>query len=266
MSVSPYKSKKYLHLTVNLLLFAAVFGLISIVFIRFFSDSPNERKLTVSDQLILEGVEETTGEQNIFLFLYSDCIYCTKSIEFYKDLLNESKNKDINITAVFPKTDKNFTEYLNKFEFKPENVVQTSFSKTGIKATPTFVLTDKNNSIQKIWVGYLTFKNQNDVRKKLGLKPLNRFIEQTDLENLLGKNEKINVIDIRDRNFYARKHFPGAVNIPLDELAVRAINELDKTLPTAIYGTFDNDNDKGFEILSEQNFKKIYILKYKFSD
>ena len=64
------------------------------------------------------------------------------------------------------------------------------------------------------------------------------------------------VLDIRDREEFALKHFPGAKNIPLDEIEVRAINELSTSDLVVLYcGCADDSQNKVAQrIMRQQGF------------
>jgi len=56
-------------------------------------------------------------------------------------------------------------------------------------------------------------------------------------------SEKATVLDIRERDDFKRAHFPGAVNIPRDELVARGGIELDRTRPVIIDCSRSETND-----------------------
>jgi rhodanese-related sulfurtransferase len=48
-------------------------------------------------------------------------------------------------------------------------------------------------------------------------------------ELLVHKNDTITIVDIRERDEFLKEHIPSAINIPFDELEVRAEDELPKS-------------------------------------
>lgn len=68
--------------------------------------------------------------------------------------------------------------------------------------------------------------------------------------------QRLVVLDIRDRGDFALKHFSGAKNIPLDEIEVRAINELSTSDLVVLYcGCADDSQNKVAQrIMRQQGF------------
>jgi rhodanese-related sulfurtransferase len=81
------------------------------------------------------------------------------------------------------------------------------------------------------------------------------------LERRTGRGEKLVVLDLRERAAFAQAHRPGAINIPLDELQVRAINEL---LPADTIVLSEHDGvaaEAAYTVLGNQGFTRVFILR-----
>jgi rhodanese-related sulfurtransferase len=81
------------------------------------------------------------------------------------------------------------------------------------------------------------------------------------VETLRIKN-KVVVLDIRERESYSREHLAGTVNIPIDELEARAVNELP---PDSVVVIHCNCNDSQLKDLARttlrsQGFEKLFVL------
>jgi TonB family protein len=63
--------------------------------------------------------------------------------------------------------------------------------------------------------------------------PANLEIGETELNTLVASSSPT-ILDIRERDAFRRQHRDGAVNIPRDELAIRAYVELDRKRPVVI--------------------------------
>ena len=68
------------------------------------------------------------------------------------------------------------------------------------------------------------------------------------------------LLDVRDRAFYAISHRDGARNIPLDELIVRAQNELPQDHTIVVYGSDASESDLAYSILDGHGFANVFIL------
>jgi len=122
--------------------------------------------------------------------------------------------------------------------------------------------------------------------------PVEKAAKQTSAEQLqqaLGKDAKILVIDVRNSQEFSTGHIPGAVNIPLDDLAKRlvemkvskdttivtmcehggrsshAVLELQKLgYPTASFCTLDSWKKCGYKIESGDAKPRAAAKVYKF--
>lgn len=201
------------------------------------------------------------------MFLQSGCQYCTKSKYFYNEIVRDLRDEsNIKVLALFSDEDNRFQDYLNELGLQNVEAVRTDFDKVGIEGTPTLAIIDGNGVIQNVWKGLLSIKSEIEAKQKLGFQVAydDFFLEEVNIDDLRKKGEKITVIDLRERDVYTKKHFMDAVNIPLDELPVRAVNELSLSGKVAVYGTFDNESEDALRILRKEGFRKAYILRYKF--
>lgn len=63
-----------------------------------------------------------------------------------------------------------------------------------------------------------------------------RTITAAELQKLLVENrDAIALVDIRERDEFRKEHIPSAINIPFDELEVRAEDELSKSSHIILY-------------------------------
>jgi rhodanese-related sulfurtransferase len=62
------------------------------------------------------------------------------------------------------------------------------------------------------------------VRKSIDLLELKRLLDQG-----------VQLVDVVAPDEYAEEHLPGAVNIPLKQLDARAVAQLDRRKPVAVY-------------------------------
>lgn len=266
MRIREGKFRKFLETVVNILLVVGCLGLIAVVIKNYFIPSAAIIKpVAVGDEISFPGSAWTKGQKTLLLFLQSDCQYCTNSKSFYDDIARETAgNSGAKIIAVFSEKDNSFEKYLKKLGLPNLETRQANFSRIGIEGTPTITLIDENGVVESVWKGMLSPKKQTDVKRELGLQTTDWFIEESELSDLKKKEGAVTVIDIRDREAYARKHFAEAINIPRDELFVRGINEVSPTEAIVVYGTFENESEEAQEVLAKEGFRKIYILNYNF--
>jgi rhodanese-related sulfurtransferase len=227
---------------------------------------PTEPKvITYGDKISLSDVPLERGKQSVLLFLRSDCVYCTKSGGFYKDISQTlAQTGNTHLLAVFSKNDERSTDYMSEIGLANLVSIHASFKELGIVATPTMVLIDDMGQVQEVWRGKLSPKREGEFKEKLGIPFDDWYLEESDLNDLKKNGQKVTIVDIQNRDSYARNHHPDAENIPLDELLIRGINELSLTDIVVVYGVSEADGEQAQEILAKAGFVKVYILDYKF--
>jgi rhodanese-related sulfurtransferase len=88
------------------------------------------------------------------------------------------------------------------------------------------------------------------------------FVTEDQVRGAIKIGQRVVILDVRERLDFAAKHLTGARNIPVDEIEVRAINELSPDDLIAVYcGCKDNAAGKvAGKILGLQGFKRITFL------
>lgn len=82
-------------------------------------------------------------------------------------------------------------------------------------------------------------------------------ITPAQLNGMLGGGNGLVVVDVREAWEYRRGHVPGAVLIPLGDLATR-VDELDPGQPTAVICATGNRSQAAAALLGRQGFAKVY--------
>jgi rhodanese-related sulfurtransferase len=87
-------------------------------------------------------------------------------------------------------------------------------------------------------------------------------VSEDEYRRAVAGGQKLVVIDVRDRPDFARGHFDGAINIPIDEVEVRAINELSTSdLILAYCGcTDDSASLAAQKVMNKQGFQRVLVL------
>jgi rhodanese-related sulfurtransferase len=259
------KFRKYLETTVNILLIVVCLSLLGILVKRYFVSPETPRKtLKTGDKISASDFALEKGRKSVLLFLQSNCKFCEESGKFYSEI-SAKAIADTKIIAVFSSKDAEFESYLNKSGLRNLETRKVDFAGLGIEGTPTLAIVSDEGNIEKIWKGILSPNQELEVQRQLGFQvPDDWFIEETEIADWLKKESALTVIDIRNRETFAQKHFAGAKNIPMDELPVRAVNELSPADTIVVYGTYDADGEDAQQMLAKQGFRKVYILRYKF--
>ncbi|MEK6304300.1 MAG: rhodanese-like domain-containing protein [Acidobacteriota bacterium] len=218
------------------------------------------------ERITVPGVEWSNYSKTLLLAIAPGCDFCESSAPFYRALSKEvAQNKRLRLIALLPASAANDESFLDRLSISEDRVRSVSFNSLGIEGTPTLVLVDSSGVMTKSWVGKLTREQEADVLDSLAEEAATTVITADDLAKALAEKEPIVVVDLSGRQQYAGGHIPGARNIPIDELASRALQELAPSKRLALYCRCDQDqlSKIGARILNIGigGFNDIYILE-----
>ena len=226
--------------------------------------SPNY-KLTTNAALRINGINWADSDRTVLLALSKDCKYCSASAEFYRRLAaGIASQTNTRLLAVFPEKQSEAEAYLKQLDIPIRELRYVSLSSLGIPNVPTLAILDRNGVVTDMWVGKFSPLEENDLMSKLGLEntrsPDEWSISEADFERKVANKELLVLLDIRERAAYATKHRAAARNIPLDELPVRAENELPMDHTIVIFAYDASEADLAYSILDGQGFARVLVL------
>ena len=216
-------------------------------------------------RLNIDGVNWADSERTVLLALGRDCKFCSDSAKFYRRLAaGITSQTNTRLMAVFSKNESDAEAYLKQLEIPIREVRYVSLSSLGIKSVPTLAILDRNGVVTDMWAGKLSPLKEAAIMSKLTLEdtrsPDEWSIKETNLERKIANKELLVLVDIRERAAFSLNHRDGARNIPLDELPVRAQNELPLDHTIVIYGTDPYETDFAYSILDTQGFPHVLVL------
>ncbi len=233
--------------------------------------SPNYQ-LSTNSSLRIEGINWADSDRTVLLALSKDCKYCSQNAEFYRrlaaSLVSESKTR---LIAVFPERQQGAGEaYLKELKVPIREVLYLSLPSLGINSVPTLAILDQTGVVTDMWGGKFSPLEEQALISKLRLEDTRSAdewsIDESSLKRKVADKELLVLLDIRERASYAMNHRDGARNIPLDELPVRAPNELPLDHAIVIYGNDRSEIDLAYSILDSQGFANILILVQNATD
>jgi rhodanese-related sulfurtransferase len=275
---------KHLQRT-NLFLNAAIIIVIALIGLtvvkRYFGNDSagaavptNQYEEIAADKpLSLRDVNWENNGKTVVLLLSQACRYCLESGPFYQRLTAALSSHPVaKVVAVFPNKVIRSQEFLDKLNVRTDEIKEASLIELGVKGTPTIALVNAKGIVTDSWRGKLTPKEESEVFDKLQL-PNNISVPEEEKDtsvvgieelNRLIKNDKSTIVlDVRDRAAYNKGHLDGAKNIPLDEVASRALNELSPKAPIVIYSGPQNEErcKKARQLLYERGFRSVLVLR-----
>ncbi len=244
--------------------------LLSAVLVKKFFFNPAQQspnyQLATNSSLRIKGINWADSERTVLLALSTECKYCSQDAGFYRrlaaSLASENKTR---LIAVFPERQQEAGEaYLKELKVPIREVLYVSLPSLGINSVPTLSILDQNGVVTDMWGGKFSPLEEQALMSKLGLEntrsPDEWSIDEASLGRKVADKELLVLLDIRERAAYAMKHRDGARNIPLDELRVRAPNELPLDHTIVIYGADRSEIDFAYSILDSQGFANLLIL------
>lgn len=229
-------------------------------------------RIPAGTRILLPDIDWADHRQTLLLFLSTDCHFCSESAPFYQQLVRATAGRrDIHLVAVLPQELSRSQEYLKELGLSIEEVKQASFKSIGVRATPTLTLVDSAGVVAGSWVGRLAAGQESEVLSRLQVDGGSQVtaandpktsIEPVELKRALDGGNRVVVLDVRDREDYAQGHIPGARNIPVDELDIRAGNELSGSDLIVIYCRCADDelSKMASESLHRQGFHQAVVL------
>lgn len=267
-----YKSKwqKRLNVVFNAAIVVAVLMLSGVLAKKYLLSASNDSTPTTITRGERVSLPETNWQKNtktLLLFLHSECSYCISSAGFYQHLIKETSNRsDVKLLAVFLNEDERREKYLKDSNISSLENRTANFASSGVGGTPTLVLVDENGVVLDVWNGKLSPEREASVMLALGVQSIkkseNLYVNQDEVKRLVNKKSTV-IVDLREREIYDQEHFPDAINIPADELAIRAVNELSPSDTVVVYGDYDGDkkSELAETVLANQEFESVLILR-----
>lgn len=254
--------KRHLETAVNISLILLALTLVVILGKNYLFPDNSSKTLAKGDRLSFSNGKFENRPKTLLLFLRSGCEFCSNSAPFYKQILSETATlADVKIAAVFSEKDAKAEAYLQGLGLGDVELRRIDFVVAGVTGTPTVVLIDEKGVVKEFWRGFLSPRKRVELKQQLGLPASTDFlVKREELEKLKESQPELIILDVRDRESFAKGHAAGAKNIPLDELSVRAINELNPETPVILSADDDADTDTAYDILAKNSSNKVYIL------
>jgi rhodanese-related sulfurtransferase len=250
----------------------------------FYEDGPEgkktEAKFLPGSRFPLQRVNWEGSERTLLLILDDSCPYSAESMPFYQQLVKLSAGRsDVRLIGIFETSVESGKEYLMANGLRVE-VIAWPFRMSKIFQTPNLILVNRAGEVTRQWAGLLSPAGEADVINQLfgmsdtageqarrgDVPPADlqgglRGIVLPDLLELM-KERRVTLLDVDARESYTAEHIAGAKNIPLDELYIRALNELDQRAHIVLYTrNYNRFFLAGAQVLEKQGFENVRILR-----
>jgi peroxiredoxin len=126
----------------------------------------NLPRISAGEKLNVPNVDWEQNKKSLVFFLKKDCVYCTSSAPFYRQLVEEAAKQNVKSLAILPDPDQDAREYLAYLKL-PIDVVQTgSLISYKITGTPTVLFVDRQGIVRSVWFG-ASREHEKEMRDKL---------------------------------------------------------------------------------------------------
>lgn len=127
----------------------------------------NVPRINAGEKLAVPHVDWEQNKKSLVFFLKKDCVFCTSSAPFYRQLLEEAAKRNVKSLAILPDLDQEAREYL-KYLKLPIDIVQTgsSLEPYKITGTPTVLFVDRQGIVRSVWFGAAR-EHEREMRDKL---------------------------------------------------------------------------------------------------
>jgi thioredoxin-related protein len=153
------KVNQKIELLTNVLIIVVAVLLIGILAQKYFLSSSlglsSSKSLTIGNKVSLPDVDWSKSNKNVLLVLQRGCRFCTESAEFYKNLIQQTQGKNVNIIAVLPQNKVEAEEYLKSLGISGIEIRQSQLDLFQVSGTPTIIIANDKGEISNFWEGQL---------------------------------------------------------------------------------------------------------------
>jgi hypothetical protein len=165
------KIYKKTELTANILIIVVALLIGGVFAQRYFflnpPASPQRELPKVGDKVSLADFDWSKSNKNVLLVLQKGCHFCSESAGFYKNLIQQAKDRNVNIVAVLPQDKADAEKYLNDLSISGIEVRQSQLDTLLVAGTPTIIVANNKAEITDVWFGKLLPETEIEVLAKL---------------------------------------------------------------------------------------------------
>lgn len=220
----------------------------------------------LGDHLSLQNMDFSKHPLNLVLVVSKDCKYCARSKSFHSLLIKHALRNGIGVALLLAPADRDSAYVKDLTNGSPIPTLVDDPARLRIPGTPTIIGVNSQGTITDVWTGLATASEERGILNRMVAKSsTSDFVSGTlsdDQFRSLANSNKVVLLDIRERQPFDQDHLAMAMNIPADELQIRARHELDQSKTIVINCT----NlpriacSSSEEALRERGFSKILFL------
>lgn len=136
---------------------------------NLFSHPPNPGsvpRINAGEKLDVPNIDWEQNKKSLVFFLKKDCVFCTSSAPFYRQLIGEASKRNVKTLAILPDPDREAREYVKSLELPLDTVQTGSLASYKISGTPTVLFVDRQGIVRNVWFGAAP-ERQQEMQDKL---------------------------------------------------------------------------------------------------
>lgn len=198
--------------------------------------------LSIGAVIKLDGVDWSKHPRQAVLLFWSSCHACESQVPFYRQLSRQLNGAHaVGFLGIGIEPLPTASEWLKKSDIRPERVIRVDKpSAIGLLITPTLLIVDSTGLVTDLWAGVMDAQTQGTFLERLSPKsaatvPITNVPDTPEIRS--GQLAEVSgnplMLDTRRRTDVTAPS-QGALNIPADELWLRAPFELPQSRPIII--------------------------------
>lgn len=184
------------------------------------------------------GLASSGDYADLILWFSSDPTLNEDNAPFYQVLSRVALGAQRRAIALVPSKNKDIADWIQRESIQVQEILEVDLVPPQIGRETCVILLDDRRVITGLWIGKVVPRDQTVILSRVRGEPVAvqdlartsapATISEDELQKLAGIKE-LRILDIRGRKAFASDHRQHALNIPLDEIAVRAAHELAST-------------------------------------
>jgi hypothetical protein len=124
-------------------------------------------QITAGERLTVPNVDWEQNRKSLVFFLKKDCVYCTSSAPFYRQLIEEASKRNVKCLAILPDSIEEAREYVKSLELAVDIVPAGMLPTYKVDATPTVLFVDHQGIVKSVWIGAAAPGREKQMRDQL---------------------------------------------------------------------------------------------------
>jgi peroxiredoxin len=152
----PKNVRANVELGINIVIAVAVV-VVAVVVVKRYAFPPSNPetlpRITRGERLNVPNVDWENNQKSLVFFLKKDCVYCTSSAPFYRQLIEDAAKRNVKWLAILPNSLEEGRQYIQSLALPIDNVQTGSLASYKIPGTPSVMFVDRQGVVKGVWIG-----------------------------------------------------------------------------------------------------------------